>query len=34
MKHFVMMTKPLAELAEIQIVLNWFDELNRLVPID
>ena len=31
---FVMMTKPLAELAEIQIVLNWFDELNRLVPTD
>ncbi len=29
---FVMLTRQLAELAEIQVVLNWSEELKRIVP--
>ena len=29
---FVMMTRQLAELSEIQVVLNWSEELKRNVP--
>ncbi len=29
---FVMLTKPSAELSEINVVLNWSSELERLVP--
>jgi Tol biopolymer transport system component len=31
-KHFVMLTGEQAELTEMNVVLNWFEELKRLVP--
>ena len=31
-EHFVMVTRAQAELTEMNIVLNWFEELKRLVP--
>ena len=33
-KHFVMLTEEQAELTEMNVVLNWFEELRRRVPID
>ena len=33
-EHFVMVTRAQAELTEMNIVLNWFEELKRLVPTD